>query len=637
MLGMDGNAKRYPPLSTKKIVSSDARGSLRKPDNVARKSKEAPYKAKAKVSSKGKSSRATSSRAKCMEGSKPLSGYFPKSQDESMGVSSPVVLSSDDGSPTPTQRDREARKAEAKRFVCVEAECSTGSEDERGPLTLDLTEEVDATMGGFVVSDGHLSQDEGDSDDWLGVNRAWRIGREPSDSPPVTPLRSKPVREKEAEKERESSVETSVFEGSVEWEVGAQPESPISPVRLDDASLEEDHQDVEVEMEMPGDEVLEDTGSRFRLNNQFLLLTYKSHLPKAAYIKWLKEECERPDAWVRVAHETADKKNPYRHTHVVIDFGRRVNTRDCHKFCYKNPDDPRVDKCGRIHCHIRRLLGVKAFEDAKVYIGKEDPDNKDLRVAKDKGLLKGAALVESIQRAPTVNAALRNNLRRIGDAAGIIQIYDFRMSAPVDLYVPSRPVQPWAVELLDAVELNKCPFGDRKIIWYCDHVGGAGKTSLARYLDRLYAGENGFDWFVMSAVNEYNQAAHQVAEAMKSGFRFKGFIFECPRGFTHKQGLYQILESFKDGKITSTKYQGRNIMFNTPWVIVMANFWPKANMVSLDRWDIRRIDAQTGVAEHLPHDAEQAPHFRHCDSCTCQQNQGAHHSGGRHDILQERL
>lgn len=633
---IDTQSKRtLTTLSTKRALRPLSSGAQSKSHKVAPKSKKPAYKARKSVDPASKLQRVTARRSKCMDGSRKLSGYFPKHVEAVGRPSTPetVVLSSDDGSPTASQLDRQARKAElqASRFVDLEAGCST---DDGGDSPLHTAEAEDPTMGGFVVSDGHISSDE--CSDWADVHCARRV---------VTKLRDESSESSGGGDESEVS--------NLGWEVGAQPQSwqqdlgvdiepaVLSPVRLDDevmdleAAAEEEEEEDWVE---PGVEVSTSTEKGFRLSNRYLLLTYKSHLPKAHYVKWLLEKTNRPDAWIRLAHETGDKLVDYNHTHVVVDFGTRINTRNVHYFCYVNPNLPadKVDKCKAIHPNIKVLPNVEALEDAKEYIGKEDPDNRDLKVDRRKNKNKGAGMVEAIQRAPCLNVALRNNLKRLSDAAGIISIYEHRNLRPVGLEIPPRPNRPWSVELLDQIEDVRCPFGDRKIIWYVDKVGGTGKSYLSKYLSRAYAGENGFDWFCMTAVNDYANAAHLLSNAVATGFNFKGFIIDCPRAFQYKQGLYHILESFKDGKVTSTKYQGRNIEFNTPWIVVFSNFWPKTQMMSLDRWDMRRINAETGIAEHVPHDAEKAPEFRHCDTCTCNQHHGNGGPRVQYDIVQER-
>ena len=576
---------QFAPLSTKTAVRPLSRGVGSKSHKVAPKQKASPAKAARTIDPNRRLQCATARRSKCMEGSAKLFKYFTKSAGKPMGVRSPIVLelSDDDGSSyetPPDVRDRRERAAEAakldahtRRYLDLTAEASDS--ETSGP---DGSQQETPTMGGFVVSDGHLS--DGESDDWADAGRAWRIASRKHGTPP----REHTPKGKEEESDKELEVE----EEEPEWDVGPPPslpmDQPMTPVLLDsDVELEqqeEDSTDIECEMvrpDAPGVQLDNTTeGTRFRFNNQFVLLTYKTHLPKVQYIDWLKKETGREIKWIRLAHETAHQETPYLHTHVVVDFGKAVSTTSCHKFCYVNPNQPNVkDKCGRIHCHIRKLTSQQALQDAKVYISKEDKENQDLAAQKDDKVAKGAAMVERIQGASSVNVALRSNLRKLSDAAPIIQMFALRNLIPRDLEVPPRPTRPWAVEFLDQVENKDCPRDDRKIIWYVDPTGGTGKSHMAKYLSRVFRDESGYDWLCLSAINEPREAYQQLLQAIGNGFRMKGFLIDVARGFEYNKKLYTYLETIKNGMVTATKYSGAAIEMNTPWVVVMSNFYPQ--------------------------------------------------------------
>ena len=119
-----------------------------------------------------------------------------------------------------------------------------------------------------------------------------------------------------------------------------------------------------VEPPAPGD-----VFSKTKFANRRALLTYKTHLDKDAWIEWISTKTGLTPDFVRLAHETGDKTNPYNHTHCVIDFGKVFQTINMSYFDYEN-----------IHPHIRVLKSAKALKDAKTYIAKEDPANKDLLV-----------------------------------------------------------------------------------------------------------------------------------------------------------------------------------------------------------------------------------------------------------------
>lgn len=586
----------FRPLSSKATLPTRRRGPNNKSHHVAPKQAESPIKASSRIGKGGRLRKVTASPTGNVASASTIPGLFARHAKRSVGQCDPICISSDDGKPdsSPPVSDRRispsAARFLASRFIDREADCSSDSDTVH---TQDVQEE-EALTPGFIVSDGHLSSDE--DDDWDAVQFARRIGTQSSSKPKRLRL------SKEAEKEQQSP--------PMEWSPCGQPPSPpMSPINIeDDTPLCRSEQSLpEVEdISEPGELVVEVPGKKFRFQSQFVLLTYKSHLPKDDYTKWFKEMIPTTK-FLRLAHEAPDRdplKCPYRHTHVVADLGLRPNYYDVHKFCYKNPELPadKVDKCGRIHCHIKRLPGTTGLADAKAYIGKEDRANADLL---EEQVNKGTRLVERIQQAPSLNAALKQNLKRLGDAAGIMAIYGCRPAMTTTVRIPDRPDKPWQVELLQEVEDKDCPPMDRKIIWYVDKRGNTGKSWFSRYLSRAKVHEDGtYDWLCMSGINDDKEAAHQLVEAKNSGFTQRGFIMDLARSFQFCEKFYKTLEDFKNGEVTSYKYRGGRIHMNTPWLVVFANFWPKVKKMSLDRWDIRRINVDTEVAEHLPFDAE---------------------------------
>ena len=210
-------------LSTKPSLRPLGGGAKRQSDKVAPKSKVPAHKAARKVDAAAKLQRATTRRAKCMEGSRRLTGYFNKPKVPGGRASSPetVVISSDDGSSSAAEVYFKAREAErrASRFVDIEAGCSS---DDPGEDASNPEETQDPTMGGFIVSDDHLSADEDSG--WADVYCARRVAT------PESPVLSDKEEQKEPESpEPEQSQPSSPDMG---WEVGAQPLSPIlSPQR----------------------------------------------------------------------------------------------------------------------------------------------------------------------------------------------------------------------------------------------------------------------------------------------------------------------------------------------------------------------------------------------------------------------
>jgi len=52
---------------------------------------------------------------------------------------------------------------------------------------------------------------------------------------------------------------------------------------------------------------------------------------------------------------------------------------------------------------------------------------------------------------------------------------------------------------------------------------------------------------------------------------------------------YSSIEKIKNGFYMSGKYEGGIINANCPWVVIFANFPPKWNKLSEDRWEVFEI------------------------------------------------
>jgi len=62
-----------------------------------------------------------------------------------------------------------------------------------------------------------------------------------------------------------------------------------------------------------------DPEKEFRLSNKYLHLTYKTHIPKKELYNFFLEKYDYKIVFLRAAHEVADKRNPYPHTHLALE------------------------------------------------------------------------------------------------------------------------------------------------------------------------------------------------------------------------------------------------------------------------------------------------------------------------------
>lgn len=133
----------------------------------------------------------------------------------------------------------------------------------------------------------------------------------------------------------------------------------------------------------------------------------------------------------------------------------------------------------------------------------------------------------------------------------------------------------------DVLELIKGDPDDRKVYWFYDLAGCKGKTTLAKHIcmnhNALYVQGKASDikFGVMDMINKRGEIDIVIMGLPRS---YEQFV------------SYDAIESIKDGIFYSSKYESGMCMFNPPHVIILANFKPDAEKLSLDRWEIKCLD-----------------------------------------------
>lgn len=138
--------------------------------------------------------------------------------------------------------------------------------------------------------------------------------------------------------------------------------------------------------------------------------------------------------------------------------------------------------------------------------------------------------------------------------------------------------RPWQQEILDII---KAGGSDRKINWVYDPIGNNGKSFLRRYIcltnEAVLADgkkDNIFNSFKVKCIDENK--------------RVRLCVMDIPRqneAFTN----YGTIEAILDRHIYSGKYEGGEIWLDRMCVVVFANFAPKLENCTQDRWNIIKI------------------------------------------------
>lgn len=308
--------------------------------------------------------------------------------------------------------------------------------------------------------------------------------------------------------------------------------------------------------------------SNFRLANQKILLTYKSHLPKNDFKQWLSENCGGFKI-CEMAHEVGKNGGEsgdldYDHTHVLIDFGRIFQTTNSRRFDYTKRNDP-------IHPHVKKIKNKTHWDRCCNYLAKEDPDNAHLK--------RETNIVTSVFNSESLKDALLSNAKKFSDVSGITQLYSLKPTETLDT---PKPDIKWGIELINYLENNKPDF--RKIIWVYDFIGNTGKSWVVDYLC-----DNFPDKYTFTTTSNTKDNACVVDNSVKNN-NWNGWciFFDFPRDIQDRQ-FYETIENVKNGRMTVGKYNSHNIRFQRPHIVVMANFLPNIHRLSKDKWQCFEI------------------------------------------------
>lgn len=144
---------------------------------------------------------------------------------------------------------------------------------------------------------------------------------------------------------------------------------------------------------------------------------------------------------------------------------------------------------------------------------------------------------------------------------------------------------PWQKKIEDLV-LGEVD--DRKIFWFWETHGNVGKSAFVKYMvvkHKVLFCQGGKESDLMNLI--YNQDMDET----------NCVIFDIPRA--HKGNIsYAALENMKNGLVCNTKYETGVKVFNSPHMIIFANFPPeKPEMLSNDRWVIEYLGDEQSIDE----------------------------------------
>lgn len=299
--------------------------------------------------------------------------------------------------------------------------------------------------------------------------------------------------------------------------------------------------------------------SNFRLQNKFVMLTYKTHLDKNNFLGWL-EELISPTYKLKsaeIAHETGDENCPYEHTHVVIEFNKALQTRNCRKFDYEN-----------IHPHIQPIKGRSGFKKALGYISKEDPECEHLR---DQDF---SNVVIDIWKCESIHDVLLK-CKQPSDVIPYLKLFEHKFESLRDeeykKKISNLTLRDYQQEWLDTLKNQD----DYKVFWVVDYKGGMGKSTFCKYMCVNY-----------DAIKLQNGKGNDLLHGYKGQ---EYVLFDLSRTCEERLN-YQAIEDIKNGHVFSGKYDSKMKFFAPPKIIIFSNFYPDRSALSKERWNIKEYN-----------------------------------------------
>jgi len=311
--------------------------------------------------------------------------------------------------------------------------------------------------------------------------------------------------------------------------------------------------------------------SKFRIQNTRLHLTYPKTIRGDLWIAWFEDKFGKKCKIVEYSIVNEIGEMNHEHTHVLVKFDKNFESRNCNIFDFESA-----------HPNINPVKTKNHWDNTAKYHHKQYEPYTNIVPVK--------SVIREVWSYPTLAEAIEKTCTSLAGVGGAIAAFKHK---PKDYGVePDTTWRPWQSALSE--ELNVENKNDRKIIWYFDETGKSGKSYFARHMGMFR------DAFVSAKANPYHIAT-QLQDTLESGGVLM-VIFNFTRQNDYNNKVYEAIESIKDGMVTAEKYHGKTLFFNSPHLVVFANYKPITSMITSDRWDVRYIPPSGMTAIKVPVD-----------------------------------
>lgn len=386
-----------------------------------------------------------------------------------------------------------------------------------------------------------------------------------------------------------------------------------------EAAAEEDFENELPELQRKG---------QWRFQNRRAFFTYKEwHDHDILMDFFARKFNNKTITFFRSARETGDKQHPYRHTHALVEWSGIVQTTNPRFFDIElkkmHEKHLVMVTCDTIHPHIRLVKTEQHFFNCKVYLGKEDQANEDLKELK-------ASFAYRLQQCKSEKDVVFS-VSRPGDIPGALVAYNLlrqdnrvkcalgpehfrrwqvgrwkwlnkqlnRVFVPNE--VPDLPIKEWRQLVDGELKWAKIP-GDkvdrrgRNVNVFWGPNGGDGKSIWAKVVTATLPTKV----IVVNGIPPSYHLATFLQTAVKNGWDGSVIIFNLTRTVADcKKTMMASLEMAIDGLVTALKYMGGVVSYEPKAIILLTNFIPDLRTMSPDRWRVWYIESRESEAVKL--------------------------------------
>lgn len=301
--------------------------------------------------------------------------------------------------------------------------------------------------------------------------------------------------------------------------------------------------------------------TNFRFQNQKVLLTYKTHINKEEFFAFL--NCCAKGKGVRkyyCAHETGDETTPYEHSHMVVDFGFALQTRNQRYFDFNG-----------IHPHISVIKTPQAWKKACKYLTKED---KTVKLNAEDSM----DIATQVWSFDTMQEALQN-VSDMKNVTATIALFGYKPLPLPEAEITEEEFYPWQKEMWEKLQY---PPDGRTLVWLSDAIGGVGKTRFAKWCCITHRDKCAY----FNSIGKIADFAMNIQNLWNTGWRGDTIFLNLSRSYSDRTNIYEACENILDGVITCTKYTGGTVWLPRLHVVCLSNFMPQSENLSFDRWRV---------------------------------------------------